>query len=74
MMRAGSIVYICREPHCTTEIAFHRDDHLPKSDTWICPACQDALDEQQMNHWARQHDMTMTPMSYPDRLRRMADF
>ena len=43
----GAIVYVCRVRGCQSELVLRRDDHLPNPAEWMCPACEDALHEQQ---------------------------
>lgn len=52
MTRYGSIIYVCRTRGCQSELVLHRDDHLPTPGEWMCPSCEDALEEQRLSAWA----------------------
>ena len=55
----GSIIYVCRVRGCQSELVLRRDDHLPNPAEWMCPACEDALHEQQMDA------LSVTPVNFP---------
>ena len=61
----GAIVYVCRVRGCQSELVLRRDDHLPNPAEWMCPSCEDALLEQQMN--ALEHGVSRVnfPTAWP---------
>lgn len=53
----GSITFFCQRRGCDTEVTFHRDDHLPNPETWICDCCLGEDYDQAVIEMAKQDEL-----------------